>query len=65
MEEITKKVTIVKTVKNGTINYNMHVDTNIDKDELVGLLTKMTQIVLDGGDPQQQEEKHNKPDYMG
>jgi hypothetical protein len=46
MQEVVKRITILKTIKEGTINYNMQVDTSIDKDELVGILTQMTQTVI-------------------
>jgi len=68
MQKVTKKITIVKTFREGTINYNMQVDTNIDKDELVGILTKMTQTVMaqDAMQPQiENGSSKNKPGYIG
>jgi hypothetical protein len=68
MQEITKKIVILKILKEGVINYNMQVDTNIDKDELVGILTKMTQTVMAQDvmqPPQIENGSKHRPEYVG
>lgn len=45
MEKIVKEIKILKTLEGGQINYNMVVSSNIDRDELIGILTAMIQNV--------------------
>jgi hypothetical protein len=62
---ITKKIVITKVMKEGAITYNMQVDTNIDKDELVGILTKMTQTVMAQDMAPPIDNGKRVPEYVG
>jgi hypothetical protein len=64
-QEIMKRVTITKIVKEGLITYNMQVDPNIDRDELVGILTQMTQNVLAQGAAIVPQNGKESPEYIG
>lgn len=64
MDKITKQITIVKTIENKTINYMMNVTDNIDKDELVGILTGMINTVVTANQVPQAIQK-DKRDYIG
>jgi hypothetical protein len=65
MQEVSKKVVITKIVKEGLITYNMQVDSNIDRDELVGILTQMTQNVLAQGAAILPTNGKERPEYVG
>jgi hypothetical protein len=58
-----KEIKIIKSIENGLSTYNLTTTPNMDKDELLGILQVMMQMIMSQNPTEKPVEK--KAEYIG